>query len=98
MRKEGGGKGNVGNIKDDLNQDKYIKENEGENKEENKEGTIPTEEPPKPVEPEALTLEQYYKNKGIEINNTFEKKVQPKKADIQADWIKKEKLTVLETK
>lgn len=29
-RKEGGGKGNVGNIKDDLNEDKYIKETKEE--------------------------------------------------------------------
>jgi hypothetical protein len=56
------------------------------------------EEPPKPQEPEKLTLEEYYKNKGIEINNNFDKKAPVKKADISADWIKKEKLTVLETK
>jgi len=32
-RKAGGGKGNVGNVKDDLNQDKYIKEGEENNAE-----------------------------------------------------------------
>jgi len=45
-----------------------------------------------------LTLEEYYRNKGVDINNSFEKKVPVKKENIEADWIKKEKLTVLETK
>lgn len=31
-RKEGGGKGNIGNIKDELNKDKYLKEDEKEEK------------------------------------------------------------------
>jgi hypothetical protein len=42
-----------------------------------------------------VTLEEYYKNKGIELNNTFEQKAPVKKADINAEWIKKEKLVVL---
>lgn len=56
------------------------------------------EEAPKPQEPEKLTLEEYYKSKGIELNNTVTQKVPVKKAEINADWIKKEKLVVLETK
>lgn len=52
----------------------------------------------KPEEPQALTLEEYYKSKGIELNNNFEQRGPAKKADINAEWIKKEKLTVLETK
>jgi hypothetical protein len=51
----------------------------------------------KPEEPKALTLEEYYKTKGIDINS-FEQKVPVKKAEIDAEWIKKEKLTVIETK
>ena len=50
------------------------------------------------MEPEAPTLEEYYKSKGIEINNTFEKKAPVKKGEINADWIKKEKLTLVDTK
>lgn len=45
-----------------------------------------------------MTLEEYYKSKGVEINNTYEKKTVAKKTDVNADWIKKEKLTVLQSK
>lgn len=34
----------------------------------------------------------------MEINNTYEKKTVAKKTDVNADWIKKEKLTVLQSK
>lgn len=47
-RKEGGGKGSVGNYKDDLKADKYIKEGEEE---------TGAQEEQKPVEPEGITLE-----------------------------------------
>jgi len=97
-RKEGGGRGNVGNVKDDLNQDKYIKENAEEHQNETPvvEGEHPAGEL-KPEEPKTFTLEEYYKNKGVELSNVYEQKV-TKKADINAEWIKKEKLTVLESK
>ena len=66
-RKEGGGWGNVGNLKDELNKDKYVKEApEGETQPEpteTKEGEPVAE--PKPEEPQALTLEEYYKSKGV---------------------------------
>ncbi len=45
-----------------------------------------------------MTLEEYYKSKGVEITNTFEKKAPVKKGEINAEWIKKEKLTVLDTR
>lgn len=45
-----------------------------------------------------MTLEEYYKSKGIELNNNFEQRAPTRRADINAEWIKKEKLTVLETK
>jgi hypothetical protein len=34
----------------------------------------------------------------VEVSNTYEKKAVNKKADLNAEWIKKEKLTVLESK
>jgi hypothetical protein len=52
----------------------------------------------KPEEPQALTLEEYYKNKGVEVSNVYEKKAVSKKAELNAEWIKKEKLTVIESK
>lgn len=52
----------------------------------------------KPEEPQALTLEEYYKSKGVEVSNVYEKKAVSKRADLNAEWIKKEKLTVLESK
>ena len=52
----------------------------------------------KPEEPQALTLEEYYKNKGVEVSNVYEKKAVARKADLNAEWIKKEKLTIIESK
>jgi hypothetical protein len=34
----------------------------------------------------------------VEVSNVYEKKAVPKRADINAEWINKEKLTVLESK
>lgn len=89
-RKEGGGRGNIGNVKDELNADKYIKE-----------GEVPVEgaeEEVKPEEPQGITLDEYYKNKGIELSTAATKKEATKKGEVNAEWIKKEKLTVLQTK
>lgn len=83
-------------MKDELNQDKYIKESAEESPAQNEEEKAP--EVPVVEEPEALTLDQYYKNKGVDINSAYEQKGPAKKADINAEWIKKEKLTVIETK
>ena len=47
--------------------------------------------------PPPPTLKEYYKKKGIEVNMSFEKNV-AQRADINAEWIKKEKLTLIETK
>jgi hypothetical protein len=44
-----------------------------------------------------LTLEEYYKAKGVDVSYQKEEK-EAKKGEIKADWIKKEKLTVLTTK
>jgi len=45
-----------------------------------------------------LTLDEYYKNKGVDLTYQAQHKGPVKKQDINADWIKKEKLTLLKTK
>lgn len=91
----------MGNLKDEFKGEKYIKETPEENAtQEPTSEQSTTEQPPaeqKPEEPKALTLEEYYKNKGLEINPIYEKK-EAKKAEVNAEWIKKEKLIVLDTK
>jgi hypothetical protein len=52
----------------------------------------------KPEEPAALTLEEYYRSKGVEVSNVYEKKEVTRRVDLNAEWIKKEKLTVIESK
>lgn len=52
---------------------------------------------PEPQEPEKPTLDEYYKSKGIEIEYKSEVR-EVKKGEIKADWFKKEKLNVMETK
>lgn len=77
-----------------MNQNKYLKDGLEENPPvtENNEGG---EEVTKEVEPDAPTLEEYYKSKGVDIQNTETGPKQPKKGEVNAEWIKKEKLTVL---
>lgn len=89
-------------MKDELNRDKYIKDAP--------EDTAQTQEPAadqpaaeqpleqKPEEPQALTLDEYYKSKGVEISATYEKKEPARRTELDAEWLKKEKLTVLDTK
>lgn len=44
-----------------------------------------------------MTLDEYYKSKGVDL--TYQPQNKPvKKEEINADWIKKEKLTLLKTK
>lgn len=45
-------------------------------------------------------MDEYYKSKGIELDSLHAnaKKEPVKKGEVNAEWIKKEKLTVLETK
>lgn len=45
-----------------------------------------------------MTLQEYYESKGIDISEVNAKKEPVKKGEINAEWIKKEKLTVMETK
>lgn len=93
-RKEGGGHGGVGNLQDELQKEKYIKEGE-----ENADGAEQTEEQKEPEKPEGITLDEYYRSRGIEIGEvTASRKEAVKKGEVNAEWIKKEKLTVLETK
>lgn len=45
-------------------------------------------------------MDEYYKSKGIDVDEltATTKKEPAKKGEVNAEWIKKEKLTVLETK
>ncbi len=97
----------MGNLKDEFKKDKYIKESPVKTRPEGEEAPAAEGEAPavvdpvveqKPVEPEAPTLEEYYKSKGVEITNNYEKKAPVRKADLNAEWIKKEKLVLLESK
>lgn len=45
-----------------------------------------------------MTLDEYYKSKGVDLTYTAQTKAPVKKGEINADWIKKEKLIVLESK
>ena len=45
-----------------------------------------------------MTLDEYYKTKGVDITDLGQKKDAPKKGEINAEWIKKEKLTLMNTK
>lgn len=49
-------------------------------------------------EPEKMTLDEYYKSKGVDLTYQPQQKEPVKKQDINAEWIKKEKLTLLKTK
>ena len=98
-RKEGGGRGGIGNLHDELQKDKYIKEGEENNN--NVEATEETTaEQKEPEKPQGITLDEYYRNKGIELDTltAAKKEAAVKKGELNAEWIKKEKLTVLQTK
>ncbi len=45
-----------------------------------------------------MTLQEYYESKGVDVNQINKRQDPVKKTEVNADWIKKEKLTVLETK
>lgn len=53
---------------------------------------------PKPEEPEKQTLEEYYRAKGIDLTYAPTAKALAKRGEVEAEWIKKEKLTLLTTK
>lgn len=50
-----------------------------------------------PQEPEKMTLAEYYQSKGVELNIAAQKKA-PVRTEVNAEWLKKEKLTLVETK
>lgn len=52
----------------------------------------------KAPEPPKLTLEEYYKTKGVDLTYTAQTKAPVKKGEVNAEWIKKEKLTLVQTK
>lgn len=43
-------------------------------------------------------MAEYYQSKGIDINSTAVQRKVPVKGEVNAEWLKKEKLTLLETK
>jgi hypothetical protein len=94
-RKHGGGAGNIGNMHDELNQDKIfarVKED----------GNEVVDETPKIPEKPSLTLDQYYQQQGISIES-LEKQLsreehKKKTGPVNAEWISKEKLTLMTTK
>ena len=95
-RKEGGGRGNVGNLDDELKRDIYERD-APRNDPAAEEPAAEEEKPKQPEEPEKLTLEEYYRQKGVEVGGS-QPREPVKKGEINAEWIKKENLTVLETK
>jgi hypothetical protein len=76
-RKEGGGRGGIGNLSDEMNKEKYIKEGE--------EGAVETQSPQvEEKKQKGMTLDEYYKSKGIEIESVASKKEEVKKGEITA--------------
>lgn len=45
-----------------------------------------------------MTLDEYYKSKGVDISYQKQQDKAYNKEDIKADWIKKQKLTLMTTK
>jgi hypothetical protein len=101
-RKEGGGYGNVGNVKDLRAPEKYLKEGEEPEADRPAEETAAEQaeqRAPEQAEPEKPTLEEYYRAKGLDLSYQPASRPQPKKEAAEtAEWIKKEKLTLLTTK
>lgn len=89
-RKGAGGRGGIGNLKDELNQDKIL----------SRVAEDETEEEQKPPSPERLTLEEYYAKQGLNINDLDRKRetVNSKKDAPKADWVAKEKLEFVKSK
>lgn len=90
-------------MKDEQNQERYVKEGDENKPEKPTEKPVPEESvvelfEPKVPEPEKPTLEEYYKSKGIDLAYNPQSKAPVKKGEVDAEWIKKEKLTVVATK
>lgn len=69
-------------MQDELQKDKYIKEGE-----ETKpvEGENAVEEAKEPEKPEGITLDEYFRNKGIDVDLTAANKKEPvKKGEVNA--------------
>ncbi len=45
-----------------------------------------------------MTLAEYYQSKGVDLNVTSTQKKTPVRGEVNAEWLKKEKLTLIETK
>lgn len=45
-----------------------------------------------------MTLAEYYQSKGVDLTLTSGQRKAPVKSEVNAEWLKKEKLTLVETK
>ncbi|CAD8082019.1 unnamed protein product [Paramecium primaurelia] len=104
LRKEGGGRRNWGNYKDDLKQEKYEGAIEGKevSKEQNTEQQGEEQQPQEnvPQAPAEKTLADYYQARGVNVEEVLKKqqqKVQPV-VKIDEEALKKEKLQVMRTR
>ena len=43
-------------------------------------------------------MAEYYQSKGVDFNSTVAQRKAPIKSEVNAEWLKKEKLTLVETK
>ncbi|CAD8184888.1 unnamed protein product [Paramecium octaurelia] len=99
QRKEGGGRNNWGNYKDDLKEEKYIakekKPQDAPTEEQNEQTTQPVQ-PPAPEK----TLADYYQQRGANVEDVLKKtetKPQVTK-QIDEEALKKDKLFVMKTR
>jgi hypothetical protein len=66
-KKEGGGRGGIGSLNDEINKDKYLKEGE--------EGAVEVPSPQvEEKKQQGITLDEYYKSKGIDMEDVNTKK------------------------
>ncbi|CAK94330.1 unnamed protein product (macronuclear) [Paramecium tetraurelia] len=104
LRKEGGGRRNWGNYKDDLKQEKYQGAIEGkeaqqeQNTEQQAEEQQPQENVPQP--PAEKTLADYYQARGANVEDILKKQEQKPQPVVKIDEeaLKKEKLQVMRTR
>ncbi|CAD8062823.1 unnamed protein product [Paramecium primaurelia] len=104
LRKEGGGRRNWGNYKDDLKQEKYQGAIEGKEapQEQNTEQQGEEQQPQEnvPQAPAEKTLADYYQARGVNVEEVLKnqkQKVQPV-VKIDEEALKKEKLQVMRTR
>ncbi|CAD8188337.1 unnamed protein product [Paramecium pentaurelia] len=99
QRKEGGGRNNWGNYKDDLKEEKYVakeqKTQDTPKQEQNEQTTLPVQ-PPAPEK----TLADYYQQRGANVEDVLKKtETKPQVVkQIDEEALKKDKLFVMKTR